>query len=86
MAFAGKPDMALPPGDDVVAGGIHLAAAGASRIGTRLFPAMLSGMSIPPASQKVGPKSIRFTKSSTTRPARTRPGQRTAKATSQPMS
>ena len=51
----------------------------------RLRPVITSGGSTPPASRKVGARSIRLTKSSTTRPPGASP-QRTARATPVPKS
>ena len=56
------------------------------RMGSRLLPVMVSGMSAPAASRNVGARSMRLTKSSTVRPAGMLLGQRAARVTSQPMS
>ena len=51
-----------------------------------LFAVMLFGGLMPPAAQKVGPKSIRLTKSSMILPGLILSGHRAASATSQPIS
>ena len=54
--------------------------------GTRRVYRFDGGTGVPLMSQTVGARSIRLTKSVQVRPPSTRPGQRTASATSQPMS